>query len=125
MENLSRVAALSLALSSLPIASTVSAEVNDPNHPEEVPEVYEDCAERFQRVINAAVLQMMRARSSGLPDVSVTYPRENLIADKALGERCITHTEAERGSEIGSIKVSPNHWEIIDANSTNPDGFDI
>ena len=124
MENLSRAAALSLALS-LPIASTASAEVNSTGSPEQVPEVYGNCAERFQRVISAAVLQMMRARSSGLKDVSITYPRATLILDDALGEKCITDAEAERGSEIGSIKVSPNHWEIIDANSTNPDGFDI
>ena len=124
MGNLSRAAALSLVLS-LPIASPASAEVNSTGSPEQVPEVYGNCAERFQRVISAAVLQMMRARSSGLPDVSVTYPRENLIADNALGERCITHTEAERGSEIGGIKVSPNHWEIIDANPTDPNDFDI
>ena len=95
------------------------------SHAEQVPEVYENCAERLGKIINSAVLQMMRARSSGLKDVSITYPRATLILDDALGEKCITDAEAERGSEIGSIKVSPNHWEIIDANSTNPDGFDI
>ena len=104
MENLSRVATLSLALSSLPIASTVSAEVNDTDHPQGVPEVYENCAERFHRVISTAVFMLTNKFPT---QKSILFSRKELASEDLVGLECIQNQENVFNATLDGVSVFP------------------
>ena len=105
MGNLSRAAALSLALSSLPIASPASAEVNSTGSPEQVPEVYEDCAERFHRVISTAVFMLINKFPT---QKSILFSRKELASEDLVGLECIQNRENVFNATLDGVSVSPN-----------------